>query len=363
LIKNKRNGKVEFLRLVFCILLVIFHGKNTMDDGQIRIVFSGRLGVEFFYLVSGYLMAVSLAKIRSSGSTLSIGRETGRFLLRKIKVLYPMVVIAFFMTMFASFMAEPTSFESGLLKIIKGVPNLFLIQQTGIQFYTVNGTWYISSMLIAMAILYPICLKHYEFMRRIGVGLIAFLLIGYMMQMTKGLGSPTAILHDITYRGNIRALSEIALGMLCYEGAMYLRTVPFKKLGRIFLLLVEITVYAISIVYIIFHEASKYDYFVLLLLAIGVTLSFSECNYCRKLWDKPIFAFAGKASLYIYLAHVSFARDLTFIVGESANNKVRMIVFLILVVFATAFLWLTSIGWRKISRKVYSMFVELKKEQ
>ena len=37
--------------------VLIFHGKEVMADGKIRIMFSGRLGVEFFFIVSGYLMA------------------------------------------------------------------------------------------------------------------------------------------------------------------------------------------------------------------------------------------------------------------------------------------------------------------
>ena len=90
----KRNGKIEFLRFVFCCVVMIFHGKSCMNDGTIEIMFSGRLGVEFFFLVSGFLMAVSLERV-TCFSELSVAKETGRFIVKKAKSLYPMVVIAF----------------------------------------------------------------------------------------------------------------------------------------------------------------------------------------------------------------------------------------------------------------------------
>ena len=116
--KYQRNGKIEFLRFVFCLIVMIFHGKNVMDDGEIRIMFSGRLGVEFFFLVSGYLMAVSLAKIHSQNTPVCVATETGHFLLKKLKSLYPMVVIAFVMTMFMSLYTDPLPFSDGFKKII-----------------------------------------------------------------------------------------------------------------------------------------------------------------------------------------------------------------------------------------------------
>lgn len=355
---QRRNGKIEFLRFVFCLTVMFFHSKYVMNDGESRIMFSGRLGVEFFFLVSGYLMAASLAKIYHQDSPIRIAKETERFLLKKIKVLYPMVVIAFFMTRFMILYTGTTTLFGELKKIVQGIPNLFLMQQTGIQFYAINGTWYLSSMLIAMAILFPLVLKHYQFMRKIGVGLIAFLLIGYMMQATDSLSGPDKIIQDITYRGNIRALSELALGMLCYEGAMYLRTIEFTKAGLVFLKIFEIILYGVSILYMLIHTGSRYDYFILLFLAAAITITFSECSYNQKLWNKPIFSFLGKSSLYIYLAHPSVARDLTFIVGENASNVVRMAVFIILSLIATAFLWITSIGWKKISAKIGRLIVK-----
>lgn len=356
--KKGRNGRIEFFRFVFAMIVMIFHGKNVMNDGEIRIMFSGRLGVEFFFLVSGYLMAASIAKIAAREETPRIGRETEHFLVRKFLAVYPMVIIAYFTLMFVSYLSEPTSLGAWLLKIVKGASNLLLIQQSGIEFFTANGTWYISSMLFAMAILFPLGLKFHSFMRRVGFGLIALLVTGYMMMFTSGIGGPTTIIGDFTYRGNLRAISEIALGAVCFEGAAQLRQYRYTRLGQLLLGALEAAAYAISIWYMVVHEGSKYDYYILLLLAVGVTLTFSGCNYNSKFWDKQIFSFLGKASLYIYLGHITFARDLTFLIGEGVSNRMAMVIFIALGLSNAALLWAISEIIRRNMPKVRRLLIK-----
>ena len=59
-------------------------------------MFSEGWAWNLFFLVSGYLMAASLAKIYHQDSPIRIAKETERFLpKKKIKVPSPMVVIAF----------------------------------------------------------------------------------------------------------------------------------------------------------------------------------------------------------------------------------------------------------------------------
>ena len=355
--KTGRNGRIEFFRFVFAVIVMIFHGKNVMDDGKIRIMFSGRLGVEFFFLVSGYLMAAAIAKIIERGENFSVSRESEKFLLKKFLSVYPMVVVSFCIYVIFSCCIQEQSILGLMVFVIRRLPNLFLMEQTGVFLSTMNGTWYLSSMLIAMAILFPLGIKHYRFMRRIGYGLIALLVAGYMMQFAKNLSGPTTIIGDFTFRGNLRAVSEIALGAVCFEGASQLRKYQYTKLGRLLLGALEAAAYAVSIGYMVFHEKSKYDFYILLLLAVGVTLTFSGCNYNFKIWDKRIFAFLGKASLYIYLGHITFARDLTFLIGEGVSNRMAMVIFIALGLSNAALLWAISEIIRKNMPKVRRLLI------
>lgn len=52
----KRNYTLDFLKFVFAIIVMLFHSNSlTSDQGQM-IFLNGRIGVEFFFLVSGCLM-------------------------------------------------------------------------------------------------------------------------------------------------------------------------------------------------------------------------------------------------------------------------------------------------------------------
>ena len=125
-------------------------------------------------------------------------------------------------------------------------------------------------------------------MRRVGFGLIALLVTGYMMMFTSGIGGPTTIIGDFTYRGNLRAISEIALGAVCFESAAQLRQYQYTRLGQLLLGALEAAAYAISIWYMVVHEGSKYDYYILLLLAVGVSFVTGPADLMQSLtgWDK-----------------------------------------------------------------------------
>lgn len=58
----KRNYTLDFLKFVFAIIVMLFHSNSlTSDQGQM-IFLNGRIGVEFFFLVSGCLMCESAVR-------------------------------------------------------------------------------------------------------------------------------------------------------------------------------------------------------------------------------------------------------------------------------------------------------------
>ena len=88
-----KNGKIELLRFLFAVGIVFYHSYWSLGSIE-KLVPAGYFGVEFFFIVSGYLMMATIER-RSSGTVPEpIGKETARFLGRKIAVVYPEVVIA-----------------------------------------------------------------------------------------------------------------------------------------------------------------------------------------------------------------------------------------------------------------------------
>ena len=74
-------------------------------------------------------------------------------------------------------------------------------------------------MLIAMAVLYPICRKFYfSFTSLFGL-LLGILMTGALIQLNGNLAGTGQDWWAITFACNFRALGEIALGTVCYEAS------------------------------------------------------------------------------------------------------------------------------------------------
>ena len=85
--QNRKNGKIDFLKFIFAIVIVLHHGSQKVLGLKAGYFIGGSLAVEFFFIVSGYLLMASIS--RMSERTLPVGVETSQFLLRKFKGFYP----------------------------------------------------------------------------------------------------------------------------------------------------------------------------------------------------------------------------------------------------------------------------------
>lgn len=77
---KQRNGTIDFMRFVFAIGIVLGHAEVIYD-----IVPNGWIGVEFFFLVTGWLMASKAARTDDKLSFSLVKR----FIKRKILAFYP----------------------------------------------------------------------------------------------------------------------------------------------------------------------------------------------------------------------------------------------------------------------------------
>ena len=92
---QKRNGAIDFWKFVFCMIIAIYHGRY-MGGSVPYALFKdgGYLAVEFFFLVSGFLMAKS-AKRAEETSRLQLGTETAQFIWHKAKIILPYFIFAY----------------------------------------------------------------------------------------------------------------------------------------------------------------------------------------------------------------------------------------------------------------------------
>lgn len=252
---SPRNGKIELLRFIFCMAVLLFHcekyvlGEPSLEDGyHLSLFCHGSMGVEFFFLVSGFLMAKSISKKIRQQTELqeTLAQESLGFLKRKITSIFPMHVMTFILAFIAYVLANHMNYIEMMGKAVESIPSFFLIQMSGINLCSPNHiTWYISCMLIAMAVLYPLCRKYYEFFTHYLAPLMAILILGGCIATT---GRITGVSEWtlVCYKSVLRAVCEIALGMTGFEIAQYISKQKFTYGQRIGLAIFALVVLAFS---------------------------------------------------------------------------------------------------------------------
>ncbi len=191
----------------------------------------------------------------------------------------------------------------GVKYFIASIPNLFFLEMTGIRFEAPNNaTWYISAMIIAMAILYPLCRKYYSILAKIVIPITSLIILGFFVQNDNSL-SGVLDWTNFGYKGMIRGVVEVALGVVSFEISMWLKSIKIGSLGKVFLKITEILCYTLVIWYIVSSLTKMYEIYVLALFFIGVTITFSEVVSFNLMNNKFCY-FLGKVSLPIYLCHM-----------------------------------------------------------
>lgn len=344
--QGRKNGKIDFLKFFFALVIVIHHGVQKVLSAKYPQFIGGSLAVEFFFIVSGYLLMASIQRLPAR--TQPLGVETGRFMWRKIKSFYPEVALCFVLGFAVEFFAQ----KDGLLLFWeKTFQNLFLLNMTGIGVASTHGElWYISSMLICMMILFPLLRKYPDMMTRVVCPLLALLLLGYFCMNKTSPRSPTTVWKEFTYKGNIRALAELSIGVCLYPLAEKLKAVKLSTFSRILVSIVEWGCYIAIFEYMRLKTASRLDYYYIAMFALAILLSFSGQGVDTKLFQNRFCAFLGKLSFPVYLAHNAWAKNINEFLPKGYSEKRAFVIYLALATVTTVVIYLLS-GWlRKLGK-------------
>ena len=278
-------------------MIVMFHFDTTFPwMRELGLVTGWYLAVEFFFLVSGYLIYAKMDdyKKRYGGAI--------RFTLHRYRELFPKYIIAFALT-FSAIHLQKKSDLSVTAHLVRSLPEVFLLQGIGIDrgWDWVNPTlWYLSVMLIAGFVMY----LGLRYIRRIFVGYLApALIIIFLFLLYQNVGTlDAAVMLPGEYANYplFRGFTEMCLGMYAcmltglIKGSKYARL--WQTLGSLFMVAAIFTA--------TFFGRSHLDFLVLLLLFLGVAWCFLPAdNFMSK---APAVRGLSSITLEIYLLHEIF---------------------------------------------------------
>lgn len=391
IMRKQHNVTIDFLRFLFSVIVVLHHSRYVLGDDNCYFL-GGSLAVEFFFFVSGYLLLVGADKAgRKNGAgyllpggadmagrteaagletkgvgagttgiggettgicgeangigsettgigaeATGIGSETLHFILHKIRSFLPEFLIAWWI----GFVLIGVVRQYGVLDYLKAFGNDFweltLVKMSGLFTHGIDGAmWYLSAMLLSMAILYPLLRTKRDLMTHLVCPLLALFLYGYLCQ-AEGHPRDPIVWLGVCYKGLVRAIAGLCTGVvICMAVRRLKRFSPsgLTKTGNALAIGVQLLCLLLTIRYMAEQEPSEYDYFYMFLLLLLVLISFSGFGLESVLGNSQrlhlLSAFLGKYSLSLYLGHLYFAQHVNELLPEELySGKIRMTVYL-----------------------------------
>ena len=309
--QNKRIGELDLLRIVFMMVVVLYH----FETGT----FPLGIGVEFFFTLSGLLMARHAEKWEKTAgeerNLTLVADETWSFLRRKIQGVFKYYLFAFgFNVLVRSIIVNHAATKSVAMRLFKSIPTVslsfFAFSEKTTSYY-IYATWFLSAMLVAMFVLYPILMRNYCYGVKVVFPIITLFLLGYEYASKERIN----LIGDwmgFTYFGILRAVSEIAFGATLYyistqitgnEAFMKRARRPFN---RTILTLGKVICFGVPLLYA--HKSgfglkfdSSFSLHALFFVGIGILLTYSGLGWCVP--DCKLTRYLGKISLPIYIFH------------------------------------------------------------
>lgn len=304
---RKRNGKIELLRFLFCLAIILFHINNDLSGRHLSLgdhftfFKEGRIAVEFFFIVTGYLAAAKAYKMRGSVTDgTSLGKSTWDFIKSKIITILPYHFIFIGITTAVECWVNN---ENVFRYILNGLPCIFLLQMSGLPTtHIISVEWYISSMLIVLLFLYPLCVRFYNVFTRIIAPVLGVTSLGVVLHYVGALGH-NATYVGAFYAGNIRAIGGICLGMFSFELFRTIRELESFKRKKFLFTLAEALGYGFCLLYMISADiGKKHGGIVAVILCVAVGITFSDMSYGQSVFNNRLFYFLGKCSVPVFLA-------------------------------------------------------------
>ena len=309
---KKRVGTVDFFKFVFSIIIVLYHAGGFYNTAKDGICVSGFIGVEFFFMVSGYLLTLKASRYKG-GNLFDADLD---MLKGKLLSIFPYMLLAVLASN-AFAVIGAWSVEKLSYNLLFSLPELFDLQMVGFPLFAATGvSWYLSVLFFVSFLIYPLLCRRRELFTKYIAPLTAVWVIGYIAIRSGYLNDPGEW-WDSFFKGMLRGYADIALGCVCFEITRWLNSEESSGSGGMLWPVLEVVSYAGVIAYAIFHGASDaHDFFMIPLVMLAVSISFSRRSILAKLFTGRVFNWLGIFSLSIYLSHYFVRENLPRILPE-----------------------------------------------
>lgn len=296
---SKRNGFVDFQKILFSLVIVLHHSAPLIGGNMVGIFSCGLVAVEFFFIVSGFLMAKKAEKFDGN----DLYGHNVRYIVKRYTNIFPYLILA---VLTAIFIYKWGSYriETFIDAILFSSVDIFGLQMIGFQgFYATGVAWYLSILFFCGFLIYPMMCKNLSKFAKYTAPLFALILLGFIARVDSTLANP-GLWYGHVHKGLLRGFADISLGATSFELSKTITNIPKTRLNSILFKLAEAGAIIAGVGYGLFRmEPGMYDFFFPALFCISVAISFSDKSLGTVICKHKIFNFLGTFSLSIFLNH------------------------------------------------------------
>lgn len=304
---KNRNYEIDFWKFIFSICIVIYHAWQFQYPGETIIFRYGNLLVDFFFVVSGFLMVL---KIYNKKKPLNIGKDTWNFIIYKLKPIYKYILLAFIFGLVLKIIFLPHNifyYSNSIFEVLQ--IQMWGILNTNQLYQTVNSAaWYISAMLFVFLIIYPLAVKYKKTFTTLIAPISIFVLCFYITANDIYIYDPFTITNFIP-NGLIRAFLSMNIGCTIYELVLLLKKIKFNTFSKILFTFFEVLIIIMTFIFAQNGFLNFSNLIIPFAFGIFVLIIFSENSYIGKLFTNKVWQFFSKFGFVMYLNNV-YIRDI-----------------------------------------------------
>ncbi len=293
---KNRFGKISLYKFLFSIMIIVFHVGNVLDYNKFKFNFgSGSIAVDFFFVVSGFFFCRKYVNYKVKNS---VGEDSFNYFINRTNRFIKYIIILLIIAIPFSIFCLKFNFTSLINAFYK---LLYIPHHTKCGSEIFGITWYIVAMILVESMLFPFLIKYKKEFVYIISPIIIILLGSYLLIRYGHFATPWKM-GTILYKGILRSIFEINIGMYLYLISEKISNVKFTKLSKILLLLFEIAGYLSIFVLVNLNNAHRrFDVLMLIIISICILISTNKNMYLYNFCNNKLFYFLEKLSLPMYI--------------------------------------------------------------
>lgn len=339
-----RIAAPEFWRFVFIMAIALLHFEEDLYNRVHMIGEGGYLGVEFFFLLSGFLIAMQY-----KASTDNYSPKAN--LMNRIKSVFPDYLIGIILMTILWACTE----ASGVMDVIKHVYHnrlQFIFAWPFLKYgnLEMRSLWFITYWIV----LYGIISFFIQFLSRGGRTVLVLgsaLVFAYYAANHGSLFCDPNVSLFIEPR-LLRSAATMCIGIGLYDMYEQVGRIQLSKLGYVLLSLFEIFVVSDCAFMMLFYSRELADFVVVLCMCIIILFSFARKTWLSQMLDNNFSRFLGRLSMPIFVYHLIVIYIIQYYLRPYMHGGIA--IYSVFVVLVILFSW----GMGELTRRYFKPGLE-----